>query len=683
MAKRYPTAAMTITASGLTASVDTSSSTAANGQPLALFVLAWGDGTQRVSYTPIIESHTYATSGKKRLQLTVTDSQGLQRTHTQSIGVSGTAPLPDPLPPPPTPTPPDPPAVLQTLAIAGPTTATTGQHPSYFVVGTYSDASTQDLTQLATWTSSAPSVATVTTGIVQTLTAGSTVIGASYTTVTAPSVTLVVSAPPVALPSIPSAPSPNTGSLGLTTTPTLTWSAQGATSFTVRFASSTPPAPVFSGLTAASFAPSTLQNATTYYWQVTATNSSGSTVGPIWSFTTQAATPTPGATSILTPSDLTYLGCFLYDTAAIDMATGGDSKFSRGFALRIVAGQARAFTMPWRGQAIVEMVVPSMLGALPASAPAASVVRSWGNDQTAFWITAETGNTQGFGLFWDPTDQRLYWSYGNVYNAVNIIDPSIGYSTLNDGTGVQTPNGPWIVSSSEKYAMGGMTAIPAWFATAYTGGKRLGVGFGGYWSIVATGPASMGPALGAIDPASGSPSSTLPNVPLVNYPYNVTPYTSPDRMHRADVDYVNNFDNWNPKNGVGYYDWTDYIWQGGAWVDTPTKSGLLVFTVNGNGNTFYQTSTLHAERASHWINEYDPAQLALVAQGTKQPYEIQPSAQWAIQFPGLTYPLGGWADEPGNMITGTAFDAITKRLYVAVRFAGPNGATAVYVYQAP
>lgn len=687
MSKVYPVADLQLTVNGTTVTADTSGSHALDGKPLALYQLTWGDGDLRTSYTPIVESHTYTTSGRMRLQLTVTDAEGLQRTHTQSIGISGTAPPPDPLPPPPTPTPPPPPATLVSLAIAGPTTATTGQHLSYFVVGTYSDASKQDLTQLATWTSSAPSVATVSLGIVQALTAGTTNIGASYTGIIAPSVTVTVSAPPVALPGVPSSPSPNTGGIGVSTTPTLTWSSLGATSYSVQFGTTNPPTAVFSGLASPSFTPTTLTLSSTYYWRVTAINSSGSTVGPVWSFTTQLAPPPPPppptSTTILSASDLTYLGAFNYDTAAIYSATGGaDPTFARGLALRTVGGDTRLFTMAWNPQAIVEMTVPTSLGATPATGPTATLVRSWGNTQTANWTTVgpSTG-TQGFGLFWDATDSRLYWSYGNIYNANGTIDPSIGYSTLNDGTGVQTPNGPWIVSSSEKYAMGGMLAIPSWFASAYTGGKRLGVGFGGYWSIVATGPASMGPALGAIDPASGSPMSTLANVPLMNYPYGATPYSLPDRMHRADLDYINNFDGWNPKNGVGYYDWTDFIWQGGTWVDTPTKSGLLIFTVNGNGNTFYQTSTLHAERCSHWINEYDPADLALVAQGTKQPSEIQPAAQWAIQFPGLTYPLAGWADEPANMITGTAFDSTTNRLYVAVRFAGPNGATAVYVYQ--
>lgn len=517
-------------------------------------------------------------------------------------------------------------------------------------------------------------------------------------------------------PETPTAPVPASASTAVPLPVTLTWASAGATQgYDVYFGTSSSPAKVTT-ITAASYQP-TVAAGTKYFWKIVSHNPKGTATGPLWSFTTAAAVivppppmttcQDPAATNIggplpctfpaptrtlLQPADLTCAGVFAYDSGgmyALGPLSGQpnppDGNFSRGLAVRIVNGQTRVFTMPWQGQAIMEMAVPSTLGpcTAPSTAPIAPLVKNWGNVQNVNWLTAQAGNTQGFGLFWDPIDQRLYWSYGNVYNAVNIVDPSIGYSTLNDATGVQTPNGPWIVSPSAKYAMGGLVAIPAWFASQYTNGRRLGPCCGGYWSIVATGPASMGPALGAIDPPTAPAGSAVPHTELLNYPFNATPYTTPDRMHRSDLDYTNAFDGWDPKNGVGYYDWTDLIWQGGAWVDTPTRSGLLVFTTNGNGPTFYQNSTLNATRASHWINEFDPADLALVAQGKKQPWEIQPAAQWAIQFPGLTYPLAGWADEPGAMITGVTFEPTQQRLYVAVRFAGANGATVVYVYPVP
>lgn len=86
------------------------------------------------------------------------------------------------------------------------------------------------------------------------------------------------------LPSGPTNPAPANGATRIGPTPTLTWSSAGATSYTIRFGSSNPPPQVATGLTGASYQPSPLYSGTTYYWQVVAVNSSGSTAGPVWSF---------------------------------------------------------------------------------------------------------------------------------------------------------------------------------------------------------------------------------------------------------------------------------------------------------------------------------------------------------------------------------------------------------------
>ena len=56
-----------------------------------------------------------------------------------------------------------------------------------------------------------------------------------------------------------------------------------------------PPPPAVANLASAAFAPATLTNGATYYWQVTARNAGGTTAGPVWSFTAIVAPPTaPG-----------------------------------------------------------------------------------------------------------------------------------------------------------------------------------------------------------------------------------------------------------------------------------------------------------------------------------------------------------------------------------------------------
>ena len=94
------------------------------------------------------------------------------------------------------------------------------------------------------------------------------------------------------------------------------------------------------------------------------------------------------------------------------------------------------------------------------------------------------GSTGTDGLYYDQSSGRLYWTYGYYYNATYPYNPSIGYSTLNDATGVATGVGAWsLTGRQEKFDRGGVPQIPQWFANRYTGGDTLAVGFGGYFAI--------------------------------------------------------------------------------------------------------------------------------------------------------------------------------------------------------
>lgn len=388
--------------------------------------------------------------------------------------------------------------------------------------------------------------------------------------------------------------------------------------------------------------------------------------------------------TVLTAADFSFVGAFRLPFNV----NGQDAGYGRSLAHRYLGGELRFLTMTLPNN-VYEVAFPGVAANPPY--PLAQVARYWGDVYHGKRQLDGAANRESavWGLYWDAPDRRLYWSYGDGYNAVSGNDPSIGYSTLDDADGVSEGVGAWRFNGRGcKATMGGVLPIPEWFANQYCGGRRLGAGFGGYFSIVGVGPAHLGPALCAFAPpnlAANPNLSALAFNNLVGYPFNSTPYTAPDRCHR-DTDYTNEFDNWNPRDGVGYFSWTDYIWQGAVWIDTPTKHGLIYFPTLGDGRTWYETSTLHAERASHWWFVYDPNDLAQVAQGQKQQWEIQPRSTWQNDYPGLSRPLPGWADEPKNMITGATYDPTTGRLFVAVRFgwstggAGENGHT-IYVYQ--
>jgi acid phosphatase len=97
-------------------------------------------------------------------------------------------------------------------------------------------------------------------------------------------------------------PSPANGAKAVSATPTLTWSAPNSTSYDVSFGTANPPPTVSTGQTSASYTPATPANGTTYFWQILARNSSGTTAGPIWSFTT--ATPPSSGNVVIFASDI-------------------------------------------------------------------------------------------------------------------------------------------------------------------------------------------------------------------------------------------------------------------------------------------------------------------------------------------------------------------------------------------
>ena len=122
---------------------------------------------------------------------------------------------------------------------------------------------------------------------------------------------------PVAPPSVPETPSPADGATGVAVNPVLTWSAAGATSYDVALGPTSPPAPAVTGLTEASYQPA-LAASTTYYWQVTARNTGGTTLGPVWTFTTGAV-----ASDLLVSDTFTGATGTLLTAHAPDVNVGG------------------------------------------------------------------------------------------------------------------------------------------------------------------------------------------------------------------------------------------------------------------------------------------------------------------------------------------------------------------------
>ncbi len=421
----------------------------------------------------------------------------------------------------------------------------------------------------------------------------------------------------------------------------------------------------------------------TYVVTLSITDSSGNNASTAATYTVTDPTD-PLYRPVLNQSDFTYLGSFTVPT----YANGWDTAFSNGgIALRYDNGRLDFLTTNhvYSGGQVYEVSYPGISTTAPY--PVAPVVYNWGDiysGQKEFGGDASLGNgTQVYGLYYDQTMGRLYWNYGYWYNDSYPFNPSFGYSTLNDATGVATGMGAWSLANRyEKFDRGGTTPIPQWFANRFTGGDTLAVGFGGYFSIVSTG--SFGPALAAVSTPNLSTNpddSALPNVPLLGYPAgapargerdpNITPY-----FEGIDVNVTNPLGapdqpypaSWGPSGGVGYWSWNDLIYGAGTWIDLPGgKQGVMFIAKVGQGVNYYNDSTTNSQTGAFEWMVYNPADLAAVASGLKQQWQIQPEYEWTSStLPLPSEDASGWQGTGLSQVGGITFDPTTNRLYVLV-----------------
>jgi hypothetical protein len=136
-------------------------------------------------------------------------------------------------------------------------------------------------------------------------------------------------------PTPPATPNPANGVSAAPTNATLSWTAGNATSYDVKFGPSNPPAQVVTGQAGTSYTPPNLAAQTTYFWQIVANNSAGSTAGPVWSFTTAAAVQNTHPEIVIYASDIPSSALHGSWTAAADPTSPGGVKLvtpDNGFA---------------------------------------------------------------------------------------------------------------------------------------------------------------------------------------------------------------------------------------------------------------------------------------------------------------------------------------------------------------
>lgn len=358
-----------------------------------------------------------------------------------------------------------------------------------------------------------------------------------------------------------------------------------------------------------------------------------------------------GERRVLRPEDFQFVGAFKLPQKACGQSTG----YAAGcLALRIVDKQPRLFSDSHvsTGGAVYEVEVPAPAKDEPY--PTASIVREWGDIYQGHKQKANgesyplDGEVPTTGLRWDEAEQKLWWTYGQKYNTENQDAPTFGATRFNGETLVA--EGPWRLSIAQSWQRGGTLEIPAWFADKYAKGYRLGVGFGGYYSIFEGG--SYGPTLSAVSkPVEGKSPGF---VTLLAYPI----------KHECvrDANYHHVAKNWMGKDPVGErgtWNATDEIGgeicsAGAIWIDAPDKHGLLFFASLGTGRLAYEDGGVQAAGREDALFIYDPADLAKAAQKKADPWSATPKFYpWKNPAPGMT-----------GRVAGVSYDAGSRKLYV-------------------
>jgi hypothetical protein len=116
----------------------------------------------------------------------------------------------------------------------------------------------------------------------------------------------------------------------------------------------------------------------------------------------------------------------------------------------------------------------------------------------------------------------------------------------------------------------------------------------------------------------------------------------------------------------------------GPWCYGPgTATQNLVGTLGSGGQNYCYDPTSdatgpHAPPYAYQVWAYNAADLAAAKSGTKQPWEVVPSATWNFELP---------FEHPSRLLGGVAYDPATQRIFVASAAAEAYGMPMIHVFK--
>jgi hypothetical protein len=389
--------------------------------------------------------------------------------------------------------------------------------------------------------------------------------------------------------------------------------------------------------------------------------------------------PQPSSGNLLQPTDLVYLGAFSYPTEeawtysghALAYYPAGDpdgpddgypgSLFAAGHVNDDLVGEM-SIPAPLISDDFDDLPVASVLQ------PLSDMTGGWKDNCT---YVPDCIYREVDGLEYLPNVDKIAWNLRDWYNVTDYDQDSLGWSDR-DMSGAQ---GVWHIgerpSAGDVFhnakTCGYLFTAPERFAGEYLEGKWLIAGnhreagaFGG----------SQGPTLYALapwedadPPASGQ---SLDALALLYYP----------EIYPGCLDDPNQcyFPDYRPKDA----------WGGGAWVQTADRHGVLIVGRKGLGDNCYGSPEAcggdpcspyqgyHAYPYEPQILFYDPQELAEVAAGSRQPWDVVPYAVYR--------PVNEMMHPACAVLGSAAYDRERGLVYITEQEGGPWGETLVHVW---
>ncbi|MBF0257787.1 MAG: hypothetical protein HQK62_02940, partial [Desulfamplus sp.] len=387
----------------------------------------------------------------------------------------------------------------------------------------------------------------------------------------------------------------------------------------------------------------------------------------------------------LMPQNLVYQGAFLfpegdewsYSGHALAWYPNGDATGSNdGYpgslytATHVNDGYAGEISIPSpiKSDAIINLPRATIIQ------PPKDITGNWRNNCTAY---PECIYRELDGLAWLPDINKIAWNLRDWYNVTGFDQDSLGWSNQD----MSDPQGVWHIGpreSENSVFHNGKTSnylfnAPQAFAAKWLEGKSLIAGSSREAGALG---GSQGPTLFALAPWEDgnppAPSSELNALALLYYPEN--------------YDCV-----WENSDVCAYpgYSAADH-WNGGAWIETASKTAVLITGRKGLGKSCYGTPEdcqndtcvtskgFHAYPYQPQILFYDPEDIKAVRSGSKKPWQVLPYHVMSLED--IAYNAGC------AVIGAAALDSVNGYLYITEKEIddvdnGIWGTTAVHVWK--